>query len=120
MKVWRAPAFCRSFPLTRSFNFFAQNYSGAGPQILNPPHGPLQRLVSTSRFAALLPQDGPRMSEIILRIIKLMLAALRALSITCLKELLERAAARPWLTIRRPIVRRRTFDNHPPSAWAAP
>lgn len=119
MKVWRAPAFCRSFPLTRSFNFFAQNYSGAGPQILKPHYGPLQRLVSSSHFAASLPQEAPRVNEIILRIIKLMLAALRAASIICFEVLLERDAARPWPS-RQPAMRRRTFDNHPPSAWAAP
>lgn len=119
MKGRRAPASRRSFPLTCSFNFFAQSYSGAGRQILEWTHGRQYRHFFNFYQAALLPPVVVRMTEIILAIIKLLLAALRALSIIFYKRLLWQDATRPWPP-RPSVARRCSFDNHPPSAWAAP
>jgi hypothetical protein len=58
-------------------------------------------------------------TEIIFTIVGLLLQALRSLCIHLFMAGLERAIIRPRPSIP-PVRRRRAFDAHPPSVWAAP
>lgn len=69
--------------------------------------------------AALLRRAVVRVTEIILAIIGILLEALRAFWACLFKWIPESATTRPRPTSP-PVRRRRAFDNHPPSAWAAP